>query len=102
MKINVDDLKKVNDSIVEDGYRLVYVNNGNYIISSYSKTIEGFISELNDYNPYSLSDDIEFSSVEELLKDISNKYNEDEIYIYNIEGNVVAYYNKKEEHLTCK
>ena len=52
MKLNIEELKYLRGSKLDDGYRLVYKKNNHFEISSYSKTIEGFICELNDYNPY--------------------------------------------------
>ena len=95
MNLNIADLKHLNGKELNDGYRLVYFNNGNYQISSYSKTIDGFINELNDYNPYNIYDNKnEFVSIEKLLQDISNKYNENEVYLYKIDGTLIASYNK--------
>lgn len=99
MELNIEDLKYLRGSKLDDGYRLVYKKNSGFHISSYSKTIEGFICEINDYNPYSLYDEKKFVSIENLLEEISNKYNENEVYIYKIDGTLISSYNKKEKKI---
>lgn len=100
MELNIEDLKYLRGSKLDDGYRLVYKKNNGFHISSYSKTIEGFICEINDYNPYSLYDDEKkFVSIENLLEEISKKYNENEVSIYKIDGTLISSYNKKEKKI---
>ena len=94
MKLNIEDLKYLRGLKLDDGYRLVYKKNNDFHISSYSKTIEGFICELNDYNPYSLYDEKKFISIEKLLEEIAQKYNEKEVYIYKIDGTLISSYNQ--------
>lgn len=99
MELNIEDLKYLRGSKLDDGYRLVYKKNNGFHISSYSKTIEGFICEINDYNPYSLYDEKEFVSIENLLEEISKKYNREEVYIYKIDGTLISSYNKKNKKI---
>lgn len=95
MKLNIEELKYLRGSKLDDGYRLVYKKNNHFEISSYSKNIEGFICELNDYNPYSLYDDEKkFISIENLLEEIAQKYNEKEVSIYKTDGTLVSSYNQ--------
>ena len=99
MKLNIEELKYLRGSKLDDGYRLVYKKNNHFEISSYCKTIEGFICEINDYNPYSLYDEKEFVSIENLLEEISKKYNREEVYIYKIDGTLISLYNKKDKKI---
>mgnify|MGYP000982694090 FL=1 len=39
MELNIEDLKYLRGSKLDDGYRLVYKKNNGFHISSYSKTI---------------------------------------------------------------
>lgn len=96
MSFDISKLKYMGNNIYEDGYRLVYVKDGEYTISSYSKTLDGFAMELEDYNPYSLIEDkAKYTSIEDLLRQIIEKTDDDEIYIYSVDGTMISSYKKK-------
>lgn len=95
MSFDISKLKYMGKNIYEDGYRLVYVKEGEYTISSYSKTLDGFAMELEDYNPYSLIEDkAKYTSIEDLLRQIIEKTDDDEIYIYSVDGTMISSYKK--------
>lgn len=93
---DINALKYMDDREYKEGYRLVYFKNGEYTISSYSKTLDGFAMELEDYNPYSLiEDNAKYTSIEDLLRQIIEKTDDDEIYIYSVDGTMISSYKKK-------
>ena len=84
---NKDDLKVYGDSLYDEGYRLVYLKDNYYYLGSYSKEIEGFMYELIGNDPFTEPD--KFISTKDLMKKLLKLNNDDEVFIYKVDGTLV-------------
>ena len=92
MHISKEELKRVNENIYEDGYRLVYFYKDKYYIGTYSKTVEGFMIGLSDNDPiYSFEEIPKFISIDDLLnRSIKNLDDVKKVALYSVDGKLIA------------
>ncbi len=105
LRKNKENINKINNSKVfveeliydygevfhEDGYRIVYINNDDYVIGSYCKEIKDYMIDFVEFEPYDEEDVPHFISVDDLLNrylDLYKKY--DCIALYKVDGICIA------------